>query len=129
MTTSCHGPSLGRLPSTNWEIRTISLKQLRILKTRTGQQTDEYWMVRGAVKGAVGMDCSNSFPHEELGYDAEQNHQHLKDDCLYFWIEVHKSPPDQWSSGWHAQLARCKWTQQTRLNSDITDVYIIQCVV
>jgi len=52
-------------------------------------------MVRGAVKGAVGMDCSYSFPHEELGYDAEQDHQYLKDNCLYFRIEVHKSPPDQ----------------------------------
>ena len=89
--TTCHGPSRERSPSrcwTNWKIRTT---------------TQLHWGIADAAhesnKRVVNSDRGQGYGWMKfilcnwLGYDAEQNCQYLKDDCLYFRVAVEASDP------------------------------------
>jgi len=43
--------------------------------------------------GGQGYGQMKFISHNQLGYDAEQNCQYLKDDCLYFRVAVEASDP------------------------------------
>jgi len=44
-------------------------------------------------RGHTGYGWPKFISHNQLGYDAEQNCQYLKDDCLYFRVAVEASDP------------------------------------
>ena len=44
-------------------------------------------------RGSKGYGSAKFISHDRLGYDAEQNFQYLKDDCLYFRVTATAPDP------------------------------------
>ena len=74
---------LNQLADENHHTRTVSFP-------RNGEVS------RRVVDGEMaptGYGWSKFISHDQLDYNADQNHQYLKDDCLYFRIKVQAAKP------------------------------------
>ena len=54
--------------------------------------------VQGSERASTGFGDARYLPHSSLGYDATNNCQYLKNDCLYFRLKAEAADPKPWLS-------------------------------
>ena len=133
MMTTCHGPSQERSPShcsTNWQMRTTTLT--------FPQDNVSSKRVLDGVLAPTGYGLRTFISHNQLDHNADQNCQYLKDDCLYFRIEVKAAEPVKpWLTctiyshmrNHHSFGSICHRVYGRAISVDITVLFVHMCTV